>query len=66
MSEETSFYLGNTGFTEEDNAKTVLLPTRKIPFYLVLHSEFVIVAKLLLLEALCIPWDIFMVIATRT
>lgn len=48
MSEETSFYLGNVGFTEEDNAKTVLFPARKIPFSLVVHSEFLIVAKLLL------------------
>lgn len=55
MSEETSFYLGNVDFTEEDNAKTVLFRARKIPFFLMVHSEFSIVAKLLLQKPFFLP-----------
>jgi len=55
MLEETSFYLGNVDFTEEDNAKTVLFSARKIPFFLMAHSELSIVAKLLSQEPIFRP-----------
>lgn len=48
MSEGTSSYRGSAGFAEEANAKAVLFPAKMIPFPLVDHSEFSIVAKLLL------------------
>lgn len=55
MSEETSFYLGNIDFTEEDNAKTVLFPARKIPLSLMVHSQFSVLAKLLLKKPFLLP-----------
>lgn len=48
MSEGTSFYPGSADSAEEDNAKAVLFPAGKSPFPLVVHSEFSVVAKLLL------------------
>lgn len=55
MLEETSSYLGNFNFTEEDNAKTVLVPVREIPFSLRVTSEFSVMAKLLLQKPFLLP-----------
>lgn len=64
MSEETSFYLGNVDFTEEDNAKSPV-PCKENAFFPRGSFCFLHCGKATFTEALSDPWNVFTVTTTK-